>query len=213
LPSPDQLEELYQERRSTRFFTPEKIARAQLEEIVKYGAYASTENFHLRAIIVDDEAILSELEKELLKITLRINRFVFHPGIISRLAKVIGLSHSYLRSKAKIENAVQRGHAFSSIPAAMIFVIGEKRIPLSDASAQYALANMIYYAQSQGIASCLCGNGQLFFDKNNKIRKRLRLHSREHILASLFLGYPAIQFSNRVNGKAMPIQWNSASKD
>lgn len=211
LPSPDQLEELFQERHSTRFFKKEKIERAQLEEIVKFGIYAPTENFHLRAIIVDDEAILTELEKTLMKITLRLSRLVFQPRFIFVLARMIGLSHTYLRSKAKVENAVKRGHAFSSQPAAMVFIVGDKRIPLSDASAQYAIANMIYYAQAKGIGSCLCDNGPLFFDKNKKIRKHL-LQSREHILGVLFLGYPALKFTNKVNGKVMPIQWNADLK-
>jgi nitroreductase len=89
----------------------------------------------------------------------------------------------------------------------MVFIVGEKRIPLSDASAQYALANMIYYAQAQGIGSCLCGNGPLFFDRDKRVRKRLKIQNREHILGALFLGYPAIKFMNKVDGKVMPIQW------
>ncbi len=213
LPSPAQIDELFRERRSIRFFKKDKIERELLEEIVKYGIYAPTENFHLRTIIVDDEAILAELEQVLMKITLRINRFVFQPRFISLLAKIIGLSHTFRRSQAKVEDALKRGHAFSSVPAAMVFIVGEKRIPLSDASAQYALANMIYYAQVKGVGSCLCGNGPLFFDRNKIVRKRLKLPKQEHILGALFLGYPAIKFANKVNGKVMPIQWNGGVKD
>lgn len=209
LPTSIQLDELFQERRSTRLFRKDKIDLAQLEKIVGYGIYAPTENFHLRSIILDDEVIIAELERELMKITLRIYRFIFQPRFISGLAGMIGLSHTYLRSKAKVENSIKRGHAFSSPPAAMVFIIGDKRIPLSDSSAQYALANIIYYAQTQGIGSCLSGNGPLFFDKNKNVRKRLNLQKRENILGALFLGYPAIKFSNKVNGRAMLIQWNS----
>jgi nitroreductase/NAD-dependent dihydropyrimidine dehydrogenase PreA subunit len=207
LPSPEQLDELFRERRSTRLFKKDKIERAQLEEIVKCGIYAPTENFRLRAIIVDDEAIIEALEQVLMKITMRIYRFVFQPKFLSGLARMIGLSHTYLRSKAKVEEAVKRGHAFSSMPTAMVFIVGEKRIPLSDASAQYALSNMIYFAQSQGIGSCLSGNGPLFFDKDKEVRKHLKLHRRENILGALFLGYPVIKFANKVVGKAMAIQW------
>jgi nitroreductase len=207
LPTPEQLDELFRERRSTRSFKKDKIERGLIEEIAGYGIYAPTENFHLRAIIVDDDAIIAELEQELMKITLRINRFVFQPKFIFVLSKMTGLSHTYLRSKAKVEETIKRGHAFSSPPGAMVFIIGEKRIPLSDASVQYALANMIYYAQAKGIGSCLSGNGPLFFDKNKKIRNRLKLQKRENILGTLFLGYPAIKFSNKIIGKAMPIQW------
>jgi nitroreductase/NAD-dependent dihydropyrimidine dehydrogenase PreA subunit len=208
LPSPEQLDELFRERRSIRHFKNQKIDRALLAEIVGYGIYAPTENFYLKAIIVDDEAILGELEEILMRLTRRIFTWVFGLPLLFRLAKVIGLSHTYLRSKSKVEFVVRRGHYFHELPAAFVLIVGERKIPLSEASAQYALANMMYYAQAKGIGSYLCGNGQLFLDKNRVFRKRLGLERSENVLGALFLGYPAIQFSNKVHGKRLPIQWN-----
>jgi hypothetical protein len=121
---------------------------------------------------------------------------------------MLGLAHTYLRSKSKVENVVRRGHYFRGAPAAFVLIVGLRKIPLSDASAQYALANLMYYAQVKGVGSYLCGNGQLFLDKNQAFRHRLGLQRGEGILGALFLGYPAIKFSNKVNGKRFPIQWN-----
>lgn len=78
--APAQLDELFQERQSTRFFKKDKIEREQLKEIARYGIYAPMENFRLRAIIVDDEAILEELEHELMKILSRMT-LCFPAGI------------------------------------------------------------------------------------------------------------------------------------
>jgi nitroreductase len=114
---------------------------------------------------------------------------------------------------SKLETTVKRGYVFLSPPAAYIFIIGDKRIPLSDASAQYALANIMYYAQAKGIGCGLSGNGQLFFDKNKTIRKRLGLQKRENILGALLLGYSAIKFANKANGKTLPIQWNGQPEE
>ena len=207
LPSPEQLDELFKERRSTRHFRNQKIDRALLEEVVGYGIYAPTENFNLRAIVVDDEAILKTLDETLMRLTQSIFRWVNLPFLAS-LAKWIGLSHTYLRSKSKMEGVVRRGYYFNTLPAAFVLIVGNRKIPLSEASAQYALANIMYYAQAKGVGSHLSGNGQLFFDKDQSLRKRLGLQRGESIFGALFLGYPAIKFSNKVNGKQLPIQWN-----
>jgi len=212
LPSAEQLDELFKERRSTRFFRKRNIDRPLLEEIVSYAIYAPTENFHLRAILIDDKAILAELEAALMKMTRRIYKLAFRAAWIQRITPLLGLEFTYLRSKSKVENAVQRSHAFNSPPPAMVFIVGEKRLPLSDASAQYALANIFYYAQVKGIGSCLCGNGPLIFDKNKAIRKRLGSERRENILGALMLGYPAVRYSNKVHGKSLPIQWNAVEE-
>ena len=76
LPSPEQLDELFRERRSIRSFKKDKIDRAVLEEIVKYGVYAPTENFKLKAVVVDDEQVLAGLEHELMKYVSRIHLLV-----------------------------------------------------------------------------------------------------------------------------------------
>ncbi len=208
LPSPEQLDELFKERRSIRHFKRQTIDRALLEEIVSYGMYAPTENFQLRAIIVDDPALLAELEETLMRLTRRVHRWVFGLPFLFTFARLMGLSHTYVRSKSKVESVVRRGHYFRGSPAAFVLIVGLRKIPLSEASAQYALANLMYYAQVKGIGSYLCGNGQLFLDKNQAFRNRLGLQRGEGILGALFLGYPAIRFSNKVNGKRLPIQWN-----
>jgi nitroreductase len=209
LPAPEQLDELFKERRSIRHFKPQPIDRAVLEEIVSYGIYAPTENFQLRVIIVDDPAILAELEETLMRLTQRVHKWVFELPFLLTLAGMMSLSHIYLRSKAKVDGVIRRGHYFRGKPAAFVVIVGRRKIPLSEASAQYALANVMYYAQVKGLGSYLCGNGQLFLDKNRTFRNRLGLQRGEGILGALFLGYPAIRFSNKVNGKRLPIQWNS----
>jgi hypothetical protein len=90
----------------------------------------------------------------------------------------------------------------------MVFVIGDPRIALSEASTQAALDLMTFYAQAQGLGSCLWGAGKMTLDRNREARERLGLQRREHILGILLLGYPAIAFKNEVEGKTMSIQWN-----
>lgn len=63
LPSVEQLDELFKERRSTRFFKGDRIDRSLLHEIVSYGAYAPTNNHDLRVVIVDDRQVIEALER------------------------------------------------------------------------------------------------------------------------------------------------------
>ena len=207
LPAPGQLDELFKQRRSIRSYKKDKIERALLEEIVNYGIYAPTHNAGLRAIVVDDEEIVETLDRILLRYVAMIYNVAYRPRIVGRIARVLGLSREYLLTKPKLESALESGYAIHR-PAAMVFIVGDRMAPLQEASAQYALSNMTFYAQVKGIASCLWGNGPIFMDKNRAARRCLGLQKRERIFGALFLGYPAVRFRNKVEGKTLPIQWN-----
>jgi NAD-dependent dihydropyrimidine dehydrogenase PreA subunit/nitroreductase len=210
LPSPEQLDELFKERRTVRFFKREKIDRTLLEEIVGYGIYAPTNNCDLRAVVIDDVEIMGELDRIHVQYASRMYNLLYRPKVVSILPRIIGLSREYLQAKPKIEAIVENGHSYLSPPAAIVFIVGDKRVPLSVESAQYALSNMIFYAQAKGIGSRLWGPGQLFYDRSKAVRRILGLEKRDHILGTVLLGYPAVKFRNKVRGKALPIQWNGA---
>lgn len=66
---------------------------------------------------------------------------------------------------------------------------------------------MMLYAQTRGIGSCLRGTGQIFLSRDPAARARLGLQKHERIFGTVLLGYPAVRFRNRVEGKTMPLQW------
>jgi nitroreductase len=208
LPSAEQLDELFKERRTIRRFTNDRLDRTLLEEIVGCGIYAPTNNFALRAIVVDDPAILHELDQVILRFVARIYALFFKPRIVFNLLRRVTPGMK-AKDKVKMEDNLKKGSTFEQPPAAMVFIVGDRRIALSEASAQYALYNMILYAQAKGIGSRLKGTGQIFLDKSRPARQRLDLERHEHILGTLELGYPAVRFRNKVRGKRLPIQWNT----
>jgi len=207
LPSAEQLDELFKERRTVRFFKPDKIDRALLKEIVGYGIYAPTNNYALRAVVVDAQAIMEELDRIILQYVSRIYHLFFRPKIVFNLLRMITPA-AQSKDKVKMESDLERGHTFDNPPAAIVFIVGDSRIALSEASAQYALYNMILYAQVKGIGSRLKGTGQIFLDRSKFARRRLGLQKHEHILGTLEVGYPAVRFRNKVEGKTLSIQWN-----
>jgi nitroreductase/NAD-dependent dihydropyrimidine dehydrogenase PreA subunit len=210
LPAPEQLLELFKERHSIRTFKKTRIDPALLEEIATTGVYAPTHNQVFRAVIVDDPALIAQLNDTLLSIVRRMYRLIFQNPLISGLANLVGQGDELRKARPKIEKALNRGSSFSSTPTAFIFVVGHKNAPLAEASAQYALANMMYYAQIRGVGACLWGNAPIFLDKDKSVRRRLGIANHERIYGSLYMGYPGIKFSNKVSGKALPIQWNGA---
>jgi nitroreductase len=206
LPSPEQLDELFKQRRSIRTYKKDRIDRALLEEIVNYGIYAPTHNYSFRAIVVDDEAVIEALDRILMRFLSIVYNVAYRPKIVGVLAGLLGYSEEYLLGKPKIENSLKRGFAFHH-PAAIVFIVGDRRIALSVDSAQYYLANMTFYAQVKGIASCLWGNGPIFMDRSRAARRLLGLKKHDRIFGSLLLGYPKVRFKNKVEGREMPIQW------
>lgn len=69
-----------------------------------------------------------------------------------------------------------------------MFIVSDRRIALLVESAQYALYNMILYAQVKGIGTCLWGGGKVMLDRNRSARKTLGLKKNEHILGAVQLG-------------------------
>jgi nitroreductase/NAD-dependent dihydropyrimidine dehydrogenase PreA subunit len=213
LPSPDQLLELFKERRSIRVFKKARIERTLLEEIAGIGVYAPTHNHVFKVIIVDDPDLIAQLSASILSINNRIYRLVYQNWLVTSLTNLFGYGDEFRKARPKLESALSRGSAFSSTPAAIMIVVGNKNVALAEASAQYALANMMYYAQIRGVGTCLWGNAPIFLDKDKTIRRRLGITKRERIYGALYMGYPGIKFSNKVNGKTLPIQWNGQHEE
>jgi hypothetical protein len=202
LPSGEQLDELFKERRSIRFFKRERIDRFLLERIVGYGIYAPTNNHDLRAVVVDDTEVIEELEGIARRFHSRAYDLFFKPKIVFELLRRISPA---VNPQVRVKLQERRYEEFS--PAAMVLIVGDRRIAFSEASAQAALDQMTFYGQVQGVGSCLWGAGVIVLDRNRIARERLGLGRREHILGILLLGYPAVRFVNKVEGRAMDIEW------
>ena len=78
---------------------------------------------------------------------------------------------------------------------------------LSWTSDQAALDVMTLYAYVDGVGTCLWGAGLATLNRNRTARRALGLGRREHMLGALLLGYPAVRFSNRVEGRLWDVDW------
>ncbi|MBU0712174.1 nitroreductase family protein [bacterium] len=203
--------ELLMERRTIRDYTDKKIEKSILQEITDYAIYAPTHNFNLRAIIIDDEEIIKEVDSLIFKFSVNIYKWLYKPRIILTLIKLFvpKSEFEYLKAKPKLEKVKKRAHGFKTKPAAIILIIGEKRVPLSLESAQYALYNIDLYGQTKGLACRNLVGNQMILNRNKKFKKLIGLNKSEKIFGAITLGYAAIKFKNKVIGKKINIQWNS----
>jgi len=207
IPSPEQLVELFKERRSIRFFEKQTIGREILEAIVKYAVYSPTNNYSLRLIVVDSPDAIDLIDQTVLGYVRRVYALMYRPRPVYWMLKgILNKRGAGDKVKVKIEHGLtSHGHSIHENTAAIVFVVGDARVPLSIDSAQYALSNVMYFAQVRGIGSCLWGNGRIFLNGNRVVRRKLGLRKHERILGSLLLGYPSVKFSNKVEGKTMPL--------
>jgi nitroreductase/NAD-dependent dihydropyrimidine dehydrogenase PreA subunit len=208
LPTPRQLDELFKQRRTVRRFKEDKVERALLQEIVAYGIYAPTNHYALRAVVADHERVLDELQGIGVRALSRIYNALYRPRLVFGLLRRLTSAMSE-KDKVKLEACLEARQPFTVAPA-VVLVVGDGRIAHAEASAQYALYNMILYAQSKGLGSTISGGAKLLLNPNRAARRRLGLERHERILAVLYLGYPAVRFRNKVRGKALPVSWFEA---
>ena len=210
LPSTEQLRELFAERRTVRDFRQEPLDRELIEDIVAQGALAPTHNIHFRCIVVDDPALIDAFEKASFRFSRNVYRFLFRPRLIRTLVALASapIREEFARARPKLEAAVRRGRGLRSRPAALVCVVGDRRVPLSLESAQYALYTMTLCAQVTGVGCHNLVGNQVVFNRNRAIRKLLGLARHERMFAVMGLGYPSVRFRNKVAGKRLSIQWN-----
>ena len=212
-PDSFQIEELLKERRTIRDFKNKKIDRKLLEEIVNYMIYAPTHNFDMRAIIIDEETLINEIDRIIYKFSLRIYRLFYKPKLIHHIIKLLTpeREHEYLKAKPKLVSILKRKRNFKTTPPAIVMIVADKRVPLSLESAQYALYNIDLYAQIKGLGCRNLVGNQMFLNRSKSIRNLLGLEKHERIFGTIAIGYPSVKFRNKVNGKQSNIQWNNKS--
>lgn len=212
LPDAEQLRELLMQRRTTRHYKDKQINRELLEEIIQTSIYAPTNNYDLRVIVVDDPEAIKVLDEIIMKPVAWLYNICYRSDLIFNILSKITLQINS-KSRVKLARGLEKGYSYGSLHTALVFIVGDRRVPLSEASAQYALYNMILYAQTKKLGSRIKAAGIIVLDKSWKARKLLKLGKHEHILATVELGYPSVKFSHKLQGKHLPIEWYGSAQN
>ena len=210
LPKSEQIKEFLKERRSIRKFKNKPVEKAILQDIAVMSKYAPTNNYDIDIIIVEDKSLINELEKECLAFINRVYKIIYKPKVIFNMMKKITPAAN-VTDKIKMERILKRGNIFQNAPA-LIILIADSRIVHTELSCQYALYNMSLYSEALGLGSCISGSGKSILSKNKKVKGLLNIPDYKKIQGILFLGYPDVNFKNKVEGIKPKIYWNKNNR-
>jgi NAD-dependent dihydropyrimidine dehydrogenase PreA subunit len=199
LPKPENLEELFKSRRSIRFFEERNVEYDILEIIVEIGKYAPTMNKNIEAIVINNRKKIDEIEALVDGYTKRFHKILFGIGLIHSVVKFVNPELEIMKSK--MENRKRHLH---NAPA-MIILVGNRGIPMTELSAQFHLYNMALYSSSLGLGSIISDAAKIFLNLNRKHLKKLNVPKGNSVLGVLLLGYPKIKFVNKAVGYKMNI--------
>ena len=113
-------------RRSIKHFKSKKISREVLKKLMVAASFAPTMNKNIEAVVIDDADIIQVFADTLPIIKRKMER-----------------------------DLVERGHIVKDNTQALILLLGKRRVPATENSAQYYLANMLLYCETIGLGSCL----------------------------------------------------------
>jgi len=211
LPSSAQLGELLKKRRTIRDFSSVRPDRQHIEEVISMAIFAPTNNFSFRIIIVDNPGIVEKIDHAIFRYSLLISKYVFSTGLSKLIRVFLSSQRNFELQKAesKLKAARRIGKGFKTRPPVIVFIIGDKGIPLSNEIAQYALYNIDLYAQVKGLGCNNLVGSQGVINRDKRLKKQLGICKNERIYGMMSIGYPTVSFINKTEGRQMPVQWNT----
>lgn len=203
--SPEDLKKMFEKRRSIKHFKKQQIPRKILEDIVSVAKYAPNQNNNISILVIDDIDLINEIDKKALLFVKFFYRFFFS---IKSLIKILDIFFKGIKIiKRKMEFTLRtEKHVVKENTRALIITIGDRKTPVTESSAHYLLATMMYYAESLGIGNCLMDSLKLTFRINRSLRKKFNI--KKDVLGVLSLGYSNENIVNIPRGYDLNIHWN-----
>jgi ferredoxin len=99
---------------------------------------------HEHCIVVDD-SLLEAMDTAVFRFSHMLYYWIYKNPITGSLAKLAGpaMRNEFIKAKPKLEHTLKKGRTHKFHPPVVIFIVGDKKVPLSLESAQYALYNIL----------------------------------------------------------------------
>lgn len=199
----EQIHSLFEKRRSTKHFKEKAIPREIIEKIVSVAKYAPNQNKNLSVQVIDEKQLINEIDKSAIAFVKTIYRIIFGFKPLELLIRLIYKDIETI--KRKMEHGSFQRVIYENTQV-IIIVSGNKKIAVTERSAHYMLATMMYMAESLGIGNCLMDSIYLAIRTNRKLRKRLKIE--EDVFGVLVLGYSNENVKNIPRGYEVDVRWN-----
>jgi nitroreductase len=183
-----ELLEFMSRRRSCKKFRNEQIPRETLLEIASAASFAPSQNKNIKIVIVDDPELIRRIDCAAMKTVRRWYGLLFSVKPLTKFYMLFSSSLSVI--KAKMERDLFLKKRIVKENAACLFVlVGDARVPVTEPSAQYLLANMILCAEALGVGTCLMDSVKLSVNQNAKLKRELGIPRRWKALGVMAAGY------------------------
>jgi nitroreductase/Pyruvate/2-oxoacid:ferredoxin oxidoreductase delta subunit len=194
-------------RRSTKIFKDKKISEDTLRAIIEVAKYAPNQNKNIDVMVISDHEILDYIDQQALHFYRRIRQVLFSVKAVASF--LIRLSPNLYGIMKKLDYDVgTRRRILKPGTQALVLLVGNRRVPVTEDSAQYLLATMIIFAESLRVGSCLMDSVKMAVNWSAKGRKRLRIPNGLRVLGVLSLGYSDEKIVNIPRGYVPKVQWN-----
>ncbi len=206
--STDDFTDLLRRRRSIRNFRDKKIPSEMLGRIVEAAGYAPTMNKAIEAIVIDDDKLIGLIDSTALRFYNRAYGFLFGFKPLTAFIGLFTATLPVIKKKMGYDLKMRR-HIVKKGTAALIVLIGDAKVPMTEVSAQYDMANMILYCEAAGIGSCLMDSLKIVLNNTKTLNSRLNIPRRFKILSVLAVGYPDEKILNIPQGSGMKMGYNT----
>ncbi len=193
---------LLERRRSIKKFRKTAIPTEELELILSCASFAPNQNKNLTVNVFSDAISIQEIQKSAAGFVKRFYRLLFGFPVLTLFVSL------FMPGLKTIKKKMEYGLDKDTLPEntqVVIVVSGDRRIPVTESSAHYVLAAMMFFAESTGIGSCLMDSVYLALRLDGKARKLLGIE--KDVLGAMVLGYSDDNIVNIPKGCEVPIKW------
>ena len=203
---PADLISLYERRRSTKHFQDRQLPRQLIEQIVAVAKYAPNQNKNITLVVIDDAGLLADIEASAMCFVRKYYRLLFSCGALGAFFGLFARNLPTIKRKME-HDLLFRQRVLKDHTQALIIATGSRRTPVTEQSAPYLLATMMYMAETLGVGTCLLDSLTRTLRSDRALRKRLGI--RDDALAVMALGYSAEHIVNIPRGYEVDVHWNS----
>lgn len=205
---PEAFMELLRRRRSIKHFKDKEVPKETLKMLVEAAQYAPTMNKGIELIVIDDQNVISDLNSYALGQVKRMYTLLFGSRLLYRFFSLFAQTLPIIKRKME-RDLIKRKSILKDNTQALIIVIGDTSVPVTASSGQYYLANMLLYAETLGLGSCLMDSMKIAINGSGKARELLCIPKGFKVLGVLSMGYPAERILNIPRGYAVKAGWNA----
>ncbi len=180
----DQVYALLEKRRSIKKFKDKQIPEDVLEKIVSVSKFAPNQNKNISLHVITDKILIAEIDRVVIKFVKKMYKLLFRFKAVELLISLFYKDLPIIKAKMEHGNF---NHGIYQNTQAIIIATGKKNIPVTESSAHYVLAAIMFMAESSGVGSCLMDSIYIALRTDKKARKLLTID--EDVLGVLTLAY------------------------